>query len=102
MSTHNPFSLIKESFEAWYNTTYKQTASIVINYNDLQKYKIKAIHTCTLELAAVWIHEGKAYIRPLINLQENYNRGQLSEEEAKENILKRLLIELYSFQKAVA
>lgn len=102
MSTHNPFSLIKESFEAWYNTTYQQSASIVINYSDLQKYKIKAIHTSAVELAAVWIHEGKSYIRPLISLQENYNHGLISEEEAKENILRQLLVKLYDFQRHVA
>ena len=89
--------IIKESFENWYNSHMPSPVSIAINYRDEQKLSIKAYHTITMELQALGIRDGKSYVNPLIRLQENYNHGVTSEEEAKEGMTRKLLERLYGF-----
>lgn len=90
-------SMIKDSFEVWYNRgkSKQEHASIVINYRDEQRLAIRAFHTTTIEMSAVGIKEGKAFVLPLLKLSENYNHGITSELEAKEEMVKKLLTVLY-------
>ena len=98
MATSETLNIIKESFESWYNRHISPSkVSIAINYRDEQKLSIKAYHTITMEMQALGIKDGKAYSMPLITLQENYNHGVTSEEEAKEGLTKKLLDKLYGF-----
>lgn len=90
-------TIIKESFEQWYNSAFSSHVSIVINYSDTQPFSMKAIHKVTIELHAVSIKDGHSFTQPLISLSENYNHGVLSEQEEKEKMTKRLLTELYSY-----
>lgn len=90
--------LIKESFESWYNERQPENPiSVIANYSDTQPYSIKAYHQVCLELQIVGIQDGKSYIQPIFTLTENYNHGETSEEEAKGNMLKKLLMELYGY-----
>lgn len=101
MDTSNILNLIKESFETWYNKAFPEQhpSAIAINYSDTQNLAMKAIHTVTMEVQAIGIKEGKSFCTPLLTLTENYNHGITSEIEAKAGLLKRLLIELYSFKR---
>lgn len=97
MNASETLNLIKESFETWYNKNVNAKVSIVINYSDTQQLAIKAFHTITLEVSAVGIKNNLSYTKPLITLQENYNHGILTEEEAKLGLIEKLLIQLYSY-----
>ena len=93
-------NLIKESFEQWYNGKLQKDeppVSIAINYSDVQTLSIKAYHTIKLEVQAIGIKEGKSFMVPLFMLQENYNHGVTSEQEAKEGLMKKLLIEMFDY-----
>ena len=93
-------NLIKESFEQWYNGKLQKDephVSIAINYSDMQTLSIKAYHTIKLEVQAIGIKEGKSFIVPLFLLQENYNHGVTSEQEAKDNLTKKMLIEMFNY-----
>lgn len=94
-------NLIKESFEQWYNRNFSPDSpvSIVINYSDVQRLSIKCIHTITMEVKALGIRNGASYATPVLCLQENYNHGVTSEQEAKDGLTKKLLMKLYSFNK---
>jgi len=100
MESSNTLTIIKESFEAWYNKHLAKElpATIVINYRDTQTLAIRAYHTSSIEMQAVSIKDCKSFIVPLLKLSENYNHGIITEEEAKDNMLKKLLIKLYSFK----
>lgn len=98
MDISEMINLIKDSFESWYNKAKDSQASIVISYNDVQASHIKAIHTVNIELAAVGINQGTSFIHPLLKLQENYNHGVTSEEDAKKCMIKKLLTKLYSYK----
>lgn len=93
--------LIRESFEAWYNRDVSPDfpVSIAINYSDEQTLAIKAIHTSRMQVTALGIRDGMSYTRTLIALQENYNHGTTSSSEAKMNIVRKLLVELYSYRR---
>lgn len=93
--------VIKESFELWYNTYVSKDiqASIVINYSDAQTLTIKAYHKVCIEMQAIEIIEGQSRVTPLIKLEENYNHGITSEEEAKEKMMKKLLVEVFKYVK---
>lgn len=99
METTNILTLIKNSFESWYNRQHVEEVpvSIVINYRDEQKLSIKAYHTITVQVSAVGIKEGQSYTRELIVLQENYNHGVTSEQEAKDGLTMKLLEKLYGY-----
>lgn len=101
MNTQETINLIKESFEVWYNKTFSKDSpvSIVINYSDVQTLAIKAFHTVTMEVQALGINNNLSYATSLIKLQENYNHGITSEEEAKLGLTKKLLIELYNYKR---
>jgi hypothetical protein len=93
-------NLIKESFEQWYNGKLQKDeppVSIAINYSDVQTLSIKAYHTIKFEVQAIGIREGKSFMVPLFMLQENYNHGVTSEQEAKEELTKKLLIEMFDY-----
>ena len=93
-------NLIKESFEQWYNGKLQKDeppVSIAINYSDVQTLSIKAYHTIKLEVQAIGIKEDKSFMVPLFMLQENYNHGVTSEQEAKEGLTKKLLIEMFDY-----
>ena len=97
MNTQQVITLIKDSFEDWYNKVFTK-ASIVINYNDVQTLSIKAYHTITMEVQAVSIVNGQAQSKNLISLTENYNHGITSEEEAKLGLTKKMLTKMLSYE----
>ena len=99
MNISETLTLIKDSFESWYNKKYQENnpVSIVINYSDEQKLSIKAYHTITMKVNAIGIKDGKSYTQELIRLQENYNHGVTSEQEAKDGLTMRLLENLYGY-----
>lgn len=92
-------TVIKESFEKWYNASRADKVSILINYNDLQTASIRAYHKTSIKMQAISIVNGKSLVRPLISLAENYNHGVTTEQEAKENMIRKLLNELYGFSR---
>jgi hypothetical protein len=48
-------------------------------------------------LQFIVIEGGVAHTQPIVSLAENYNHGVVSEEEAKDSMIKKLLVELYGF-----
>ena len=98
MDTQQIINLIKESFESWYNKVYDSKVSIAINYSDVQTLSIKAYHTITIDVQAIGIKDGKSYTEELIRLQENYNHGITTEEEAKVGLISKMLMEMFSYQ----
>ena len=98
MNTQEVINFIKESFESWYNKVYGSKTSIVISYSDVQTLSIKAYHTITMDVQAVSIVNGQAQNKCLIKLQENYNHGITTEDEAKLGLTKNLLMEMFSYQ----
>lgn len=89
-------SIIKESFEEWYNSHYGGgSVSALINYNDTQEYSMKAIHTACIEVSIVGIEGGSAVVTPILKLSENYNHGITSEQEARDMMAKKLLVGLF-------
>lgn len=93
--------LIKSSFETWYNKSFPKESpvAIVINYSDVQKLAIKAFHTITMEVQAIGIKDNMSYTTRLLTLQENYNHGITTEQEAKEGLTEKLLVELYNYKR---
>lgn len=94
-------TLIKSSFEMWYNSSIPHDSRVtaVINYSDEQTLSIKAIHTARIELCVVGIKDNMSYVIPIASLQENYNHGIVSENEAKEQLSMKFLSKLYSYKK---
>lgn len=97
MDTQQIINLIKESFESWYNKVFTK-ASIVISYKDVQTLSIKAYHTITMEVQAVSIVNGQAQSNSLIKLEENYNHGVVTEDEAKLGLTKKMLMQMFSYE----
>lgn len=100
MNTSETIDIIRESFETWYNSKLQageSPVSIAINYSDKQKLSIRAYHTVRMEVNAIGISEGKSYITPLLELQENYNHGVTSEQEAKDSLTRRMLVEMLDY-----
>ena len=99
MYTSETINLIKDSFETWYNSKLpaNEKASIVINYSDVQTLSIKAYHTIKMEVQAISIQDGKSCVVPLLMLQENYNHGVTSEQEAKDELTKKMLIQMFEY-----
>jgi hypothetical protein len=97
MDTQQIINLIKESFEAWYNQVFTK-ATIVINYSDVQTLSIKAYHTISMEVQAISIVDGQAKNNCLIKLEENYNHGVTTEQEAKLGLTKKMLMKMFSFE----
>lgn len=93
-------NIIKDSFELWYNrnVTQDNPVSIVINYSDVQKLHLKAFHTVTIDMQAIGTLNDLATITKLMTISENYNHGTTSEQEAKDNLTKKFLEQLYSFK----
>ena len=105
MTTQEMLNLIKDSFEVWYNERFVKDESpmtIVINYNDVQTLRIKAYHTITMEVQAVGIRDNSSFTLPLLKLQENYNHGVTSEDEAKIGLTKKMLVEMFRYQQKTA
>lgn len=98
MDTQQVINLIKDSFESWYNRVYSKRASIIINYSDVQTLSIKAFHTITMEVQALSIVNGSSKATPIIALTENYNHGEITEEEAKLGLTQKVLMEMFSYQ----
>ena len=100
MNNSETINLIKESFEIWYNSKLHpddNPVSIAVNYSDIQTLSIKAYHTIRMEVQAIGIRDGKSFITPLLLLQENYNHGVTSEQEAKEGLTKKMLIQMFDY-----
>lgn len=99
MDSTNTLTLIKDSFELWYNKKHSEDkpVSIAINYSDEQKLSIKAYHTITLQMNAIGIKDGESYTKQLISIRENYNHGVTSEQEAKDDLTIKLLEKLYGY-----
>ena len=98
MDSTNTLTLIKDSFESWYNKQHSENKiSIAINYSDEQKLSIKAYHTITMQVNAIGIKNGESYTEQLVYLQENYNHGVITEQEAKDGLTIKLLEKLYGF-----
>jgi len=93
--------IIKESFEKWYNTTVSKDhpASFAINYSDQQTLTLKAYHRVCVEMVVIELVDGVSQMTPLFKIEENYNHGVMSEEEAKSNMMKKLLMEIYEHVK---
>ena len=100
MNPTDTIQLIKESFESWYNKTFAQKSpvSVVINYSDVQTLAIKAYHTIKMEVVAVSTMNGQSQVAPLLVLQENYNHGVTTEQEAKEGLTKKMLMAMYGYR----
>lgn len=93
-------NIIKESFEKWYNQNVATSREeIVINYSDTQNFTIKAIHTVNLEMCAIGINNGMSYTKLLLKIQENYNHGEMGEETAREEMMKKMLEEMYGWKR---
>lgn len=92
-------NIIKDAFEGWYNRKLPtgEKVSVVISYSDVQKLSVKAYHTIRMEVQAVGIEEGKSYVTPLFMLQENYNHGVTSEQEAKDGLTRKLLEKMFDY-----
>lgn len=101
MNIQETINIIRESFETWYNRTYpsESPVSIVINYSDVQTLSIKAIHKITMEVSAVGIRDRLSYVSSVMRLEESYNHGITTEEEAKESLTKKLLMSLYGYHR---
>jgi hypothetical protein len=100
MNTTEALTIIKESFESWYNSKLQaneKPVSIVINYSDIQELAIKAYHTIKMDVQAIGIKDGKSFIVPLLELHENYNHGVTSELEAKDNLTRKMLIKMFDY-----
>lgn len=99
MDSTNTLTLIKDSFESWYNKKHSEDkpVSIAINYSDEQKLSIKAYHTITIQVNVIGIKNGGSYTKQLISIQENYNHGVTSEQEAKDGLTMKLLEKLYGY-----
>ena len=100
MNTTEALTIIKESFESWYNSKLQaneKPVSIVINYRDMQKLAIKAYHTIQMDVQAIGIKDGKSFTTPLLELHENYNHGVTSELEAKDNLTRKMLIKMFDY-----
>lgn len=97
MESYDIFTPIKESFESWYNASVSSSnpVSVAINYSDTQAFSIKAYHKTSVEMCLVKIIDGKSTVIPFISLQENYNHGVTTEQEAKENMARKLLTNIY-------
>ena len=93
--------LIKESFEEWYNENVNtdSKAAIVINYSDERMLVIKAYHKVNIRMCVVKIMNGMSYTYPLFDISENYNHGVTTEEEAKELVIKKFLLEIFKYCK---
>ena len=94
-------TLIKNSFEDWYNHTNHTNVSVAINYSDEQTLRIKAYHKVTISIYIIGIKDNISYSYPLITLTENYNHGVTTEEEAKDNMIQSLLGKLYDYTSTV-
>lgn len=99
MYTTDIINIVKDSFEDWYNKhiTPDFPVSILINYKDEQRLSMRAFHTSTIEVQAIGIKNNTTVISSIITLSENYNHGLVTEQEAKDNMIKKLLEQLYSF-----
>lgn len=89
--------IIKESFEKWYQEFWKVPVTIVINYSDVQNLRLKAIHTATVEVSSVFIQENQSITQGLFKLTRNYNHGETTASEVQEELLRELLIDIYSY-----
>ena len=94
-------TLIKNSFEDWYNHTNHTNVSILINYSDEQILRIKAYHKVTISIYIIGIKDNMSYSYPLITITENYNHGVTAEDEAKDNMIQSLLRKLYDYTSTV-
>lgn len=100
MNDSKALNLIKNSFEYWYNSKLSASdspVSIAINYSDVQTLSMKAYHTIRMEVTAIGISEGKSFIIPLLELQENYNHGVTSEQEAKDGLTEKMLVQMFDY-----
>lgn len=100
MNTTETLNIIEESFKTWYNSKLQENekpVSIVISYSDVQVLAIKAYHTIKMEVQAIGIQNGKSFVTPLLKLQENYNHGVTTEQEAKDGLTKKLLIQMFDY-----
>lgn len=97
MESYDIFTPIKESFELWYNASVSKSnpVSVAINYSDTQTLSVKAYHKAQVEMCLISAIDGKSTITPFISLEENYNHGITTEQEAKENMAKKLLTNIY-------
>ena len=96
----NNLELIRQSFEAWYNSklhSSSEKVSIVTNYSDEQTLALKAYHKVTIKMAAVGIKEGMSYTVMLLEVSEHYNHGITTEQEAEEKITQKFLKELFDY-----
>lgn len=94
-------NVIKDSFELWYNTTVSKEnpVSVIISYSDTQTLTLKAYHKASVAMQVVEVVDGVSKVTPFVSLEENYNHGTTTEEEAKENMMKKLLVEIYKYVK---
>lgn len=100
METTDVLALVGKSFEFWYNRNVAKDSpvSIVVNYSDMQTLTLKAYHRVCMELDAVSIKDGQSHVQPSVRLEENYNHGITSEDEAKQSMTGKLLVQLYSYK----
>lgn len=52
-----------------------------------------------MEMVVIELVDGVSQMTPLFKIEENYNHGVMSEEEAKSNMMKKLLMEIYEHVK---
>lgn len=91
------FTLLKQGFEQWYNSGRQDRVSVVINYSDEQTLLIKAYHKVKAVLSVIGIKNNMSYSMPLIEVSEHYNHGGMNEEEAKQMMAGKMMVEMMRY-----
>ena len=89
-------AIISKGFESWINTKLNDKVSVLIDYKDEQKLSMKSYHKASAKLVLLGIHDSKSYEKTLISVENVYNHGTTTEAEAKEQLLSRLVGEMFS------
>lgn len=91
--------LIRTSLENWYNgkIPHMDKVSVAINYNDLQNLSFKSYHRISIDISLIGIRNNLSYTRSIYSVTENYNKNELSEQEAKDQLTKKALTDLFHY-----
>lgn len=92
----NTINTIAKGFENWINKDSKNKVSVFIDYRDEQTLAIKAYHKVHADLVIIGIHKLLSFNRVLVSVEDTYNHGVTTEEEAKEKLMEKLLEEMFS------
>ena len=88
--------IISKGFESWINERSKDKVSVLIDYSDKQNLSIKAYHKTHAGLVVIGTRDSESYTETLASVDGFYNHGVTTESEAKEQMLARLVKEMFS------